>query len=175
MKHTVDSGRMFMITNPTLSWTCGSNSIIRSYSNRGNYLPQGASNPWGTASLILNVFGIGAPFSTISAIAEQLWNSNGGTPLKDPSGGVNATSFKLVYPSNSYIEISGYGKQNYNAQRFELAVNVSTINSNLQKNYITNGIAKFKFDLKWAAGLGGTKYSKTYNRQITFSYVGNQS
>lgn len=177
ISNTSNYAKVFSVNSPQLSWTCGGNTILRSYANRSNCKGGGNGSFWGGLATIASFLPFDAPVSSILSLVDRIWSTTpSNTTISGSQGagaGLDASTMRVVYPSKSYIDISGYGKLNYQAERFELAVFPETYNSSVGKNASTTAIAKFTFTLKWTEGFSGTTKSKSYNDSKRITYVSN--
>ena len=168
--------RAFIIDNAKLVWTAGGNTKI---TNVTPYLNCSAgSGIFSFLPIIATITSIipqTATLSTILSAADSILNSGSSSSATNQTaiGGTNCGVFKMKFPSEYYIEESGYGINNLYAERFELDVSVATNNSSLTKNINTYAVVDFSFDISWDDIYGDQPGSQSYSGYKYIAYVGN--
>lgn len=176
---TGEYGRCFWIDTVKLTWTAGGNTQIKYVAPHLNVKGggSGAFNFLGLASSITGLLSQNATLDTICAVADTILGLNTGTSAaftNTQQGGmlINTCAYSIKFPEDYYIERSGYGLDNTNAQRFEFDAFMVTGNSNVATNYWTYAVADISFVLGWANGEGDSG-SQTYNVSQELGYYNN--
>lgn len=174
-----DYTRCFLIDNVQLTWTAGGNTRIRMVSPHLKTAVQGGENfsYVGLTESITSLIPQTATLSTILSIADTILSLDVGdsTPFTNTSEGglaMDAAAYKIKFPSNYFIEKSGYGLNSTAAERFEFIAFMGTKCSNLSYNYWTYAIADFTFRLSWA-DITGQSGSKVYTEYKELGYYNN--
>ena len=179
---TVDTGeyaKCFSIDNVQLAWTAGGNTVIKYVSPHLNTHGQGDGNFSfvGLAAAVTGIFPQTATVSTLLAAADPilgLFTGSSKSFTNTNSGGslINTSVYKIKFPGNYYIEESGYGIPNTQAERFEYVAFMATSNSNLTRQYRTYAVADAYFVLSWE-DITGQAGSQVYEVSKQLGYYNN--
>lgn len=178
---TSEYGRCFWIDTVKLTWTAGGNTQIKYVAPHLNTAEEGSGifNFLGLAAAITGILTQNATVAAICAVADAILALNTGTSTQFTNtnqGGVliNTSAYSIEFPAEYFIERSGYGIANAQAERFEFDAFMATSNSNAATNYWTYAVADISFVLGWANGEGDSG-SQTYNVSQELGYYNNFS
>ena len=179
---TVNTGnysKCFAIDNVQLAWTAGGNTEIKYVLPHLNTANQGGGsfNFVGLSAAVTGLAPQTAPLSSILTLADSILSLSEGDSesfTNTHQGGAlyNTSAYKIKFPANYYIEESGYGLDNPQAERFEYNAIMATSNSNLSRSYWTYAVADFTFRIGWA-DITGQSGSKVYTGYKELGYYNN--
>lgn len=175
--NTGDYDKCFILDNVQLTWTAGGNTEISYVTPHLRVHNMDDDEFVGFVASVMSLLPQTASVGAILSAADGILAAGTGQshPFTNTEQGgslSNTGAYKIKFPADFFIDDSGVGVSNTQAERFEYVAFMATTNSDLERAYWTTAVADFSFDLSWA-DVTGQSGMKPYKEHKELSYRNN--